>query len=146
MSRQIPTGLSRLCFETFFSGITKQHDWVYLFKTNNRNITKRCKICSTLTIKTPKGRQWRRFSICIVNFEYSSQLTFKVNKKDTKHSLTIKTPERREWQWRHHHNVNDFILMSLLSTFNLFHTFFCFYCWLWARALFAVKNMDQFFD
>ena len=25
----------------------------YLFKVNNKNTTKRCKICSNLTIKTP---------------------------------------------------------------------------------------------
>ena len=29
---------------------------VYLFKVNNRNIRKRCKISSKLTIKTPERR------------------------------------------------------------------------------------------
>ena len=29
----------------------------YLFKVNNRNIRKRCEICSKLTIKTPERRQ-----------------------------------------------------------------------------------------
>ena len=33
---------------------------IYLFKVNNRNITKRCEICSKLTIKTPTRRHWRR--------------------------------------------------------------------------------------
>ena len=28
-----------------------------LFKVNNRNTTKRCEICSKLTIKTPEPRQ-----------------------------------------------------------------------------------------
>ena len=27
-------------------------------------------ICSKLTIKTPERRQWRRFGVFIVNFEY----------------------------------------------------------------------------
>ena len=33
---------------------------IYLFKVNNRNTTKRCEICSKLTIKTPTRRHWRR--------------------------------------------------------------------------------------
>ena len=33
---------------------------IYLFKVNNRNTTKRCEICSKLTIKTPTWRHWRR--------------------------------------------------------------------------------------
>ena len=31
-------------------------------------------MCSKLTIKTPKRRQWRRFSVLIVNFEQVSYL------------------------------------------------------------------------
>ena len=34
-----------------------------MFKVNNRNIRRRCKICSKLTIKTPYS------SVSIVNFE-----------------------------------------------------------------------------
>ena len=34
-----------------------------LFKVNNRNIRKRCEICSKLTIKTPEIRQWRRSGV-----------------------------------------------------------------------------------
>ena len=33
---------------------------IYSLKVNNRNTRKRCKICSTLTIKTPERRQWRQ--------------------------------------------------------------------------------------
>ena len=29
---------------------------IYLFNVNNRNTTKRCEICSKLTIKTPERR------------------------------------------------------------------------------------------
>ena len=32
---------------------------IYWFKVNNKNIRKRCTICSKLTIKTPERRQWR---------------------------------------------------------------------------------------
>ena len=31
----------------------------YTFKVDNRNTRTRCEICSKLTIKTPKRRQWR---------------------------------------------------------------------------------------
>ena len=43
-------------------------------KPINRNTTKRCEICSKLTIKTPVRRQWRCSGIFIVNFEYISHL------------------------------------------------------------------------
>ena len=41
---------------------------IYLFKVNNRNSRKMCKICSKLTIKTPE----RRSGVFIVNFEHIS--------------------------------------------------------------------------
>ena len=31
---------------------------IYLFKVNNRNTRTRCEICSKLTTKIPKRRQW----------------------------------------------------------------------------------------
>ena len=34
-------------------------------------IPETCEICSVLTIKTPKHRQWRRSRVFIVNFEQS---------------------------------------------------------------------------
>ena len=34
----------------------------------------RCEICSTLIIKTPERRQWRRSDVFIVNFENISHL------------------------------------------------------------------------
>ena len=40
---------------------------IYLFKVNNRSTTKKCQIYSKLTIKTPKGRQWCRSGVFIVN-------------------------------------------------------------------------------
>ena len=43
---------------------------MYLFKVNSRNIRKRYKICSKLTIKTPERRHWRQSGVFIVNFEY----------------------------------------------------------------------------
>ena len=46
----------------------------YLLRINDRNTTTRCQICSKLTIKTPKGRQWRRSSVFMVSFEHVSQL------------------------------------------------------------------------
>ena len=38
-----------------------------------------CEICSKLTIKTPKRRQWRRFGVFIVNFEHISHLCSSVS-------------------------------------------------------------------
>ena len=46
----------------------------YLLRINDRNTITRCQICSKLTIKTPKGRQWRRSSVFMVSFEHVSQL------------------------------------------------------------------------
>ena len=43
---------------------------ISMFKVSNRNATKRYEICSKLTIKNLEQRQWRCFSICIVNFEH----------------------------------------------------------------------------
>ena len=42
---------------------------IYLFNTKNRNIRKRCEICSKLTIKTPDRRLWHCSGIFIINFE-----------------------------------------------------------------------------
>ena len=47
---------------------------IYLFKFNNRNTRKSCKICSKLTIKTPEQRQWCRSCVFIVNFEHTLHL------------------------------------------------------------------------
>ena len=38
-----------------------------------------CEICSKLTIKTPKQRQWGRFGVFIVNFEIISHLCSSVS-------------------------------------------------------------------
>ena len=43
-------------------------------EVNNRNTRTRCEICSELTIKTAKRRQWRRSGVFIVNFEHISHL------------------------------------------------------------------------
>ena len=43
----------------------------YFFKVNRKSI-KRCEICSKLTIKTPKRRQWCRSGVSIVNFGHIS--------------------------------------------------------------------------
>ena len=47
---------------------------ICLLKVNIRNTRTRCEICSKLTIKTPKRRQWRRSGVFIVNFEHVSHL------------------------------------------------------------------------
>ena len=46
----------------------------YILKVNNRNTRTRCEICSKLTIKIPKRRQWRRYGIFIVNSEHITHL------------------------------------------------------------------------
>ena len=47
----------------------------------------RCEICSKLTIKTPKRRQWRRFSVFIVNFEHISHLCSSVSIVNFEHVI-----------------------------------------------------------
>ena len=46
----------------------------HLFKVNNRNISKRCKICSNLTMRTAERRHWLHSGPFIVNFEHISHL------------------------------------------------------------------------
>ena len=43
---------------------------IYLLKVNTKNTRTRFEICSKLTIKIPKGRQWRSSGILIVNFKH----------------------------------------------------------------------------
>ena len=50
----------------------RDHFGICLLKVNRRNT--RCEICSKLTIKTPKRRQWRRSGVFILNFEHISRL------------------------------------------------------------------------
>ena len=45
-----------------------------MFKVNNKNTRARCEICSKLTIKKPKQRQWRRSGVFLVSFEHISHL------------------------------------------------------------------------
>ena len=47
---------------------------IYLFKVNNRNAGKRCKICSKLTVKTLYQGYWRHSGAFIVNLEHISHL------------------------------------------------------------------------
>ena len=47
---------------------------IYMLKVNERNIRKRCEICSKLTITTPARRQLDRFGVCSVNVRDISHL------------------------------------------------------------------------
>ena len=42
---------------------------IFLFKVSNGNTKRMCRICSKLTIKTPKRRHWHHSSVIVVNFE-----------------------------------------------------------------------------
>ena len=45
-----------------------------MLKVSNINTRTRCEICSKLIINRPERRRWRRFGVCIVNFEHISFL------------------------------------------------------------------------
>ena len=64
---------------------------IYLFRVNNINTRKSCKICSKITIRTPEQHQWRRSGVFIVNFEYISQffLVFPLLASKCKHGNAI---------------------------------------------------------
>ena len=65
----------KLTFLAFIKGINSVIQYsvnIYLFKVNNRNIGKRCQICSKLTTKTIEWRQWRLSGSFIVNFGHIS--------------------------------------------------------------------------
>ena len=55
-----------------FKQTSKNPANTYLFKVNNKNTRKRCKICSKLIIKTQERRQWHRSGVFIVTFEHIS--------------------------------------------------------------------------
>ena len=48
-------------------------------KLTVETLEQRCEICSKLTIKPPKRRQWRRFGGFIVNFKHISHLCSSVS-------------------------------------------------------------------
>ena len=50
-------------------------------KLTVETLEERCKICSKLTIKTPKRHHWRCFGVSTVNFEHISHLcsSFSIN-------------------------------------------------------------------
>ena len=54
----------------------------YVFKVNNTNTRTSCEICSKLTIKTPKRRQWRCSVVFIVNFDNISYTSYISHKSD----------------------------------------------------------------
>ena len=58
----------------WFNMIAKFLANIYLLKVNNRNIRRRCEICSKLITKTPERRQWHDCGVFIVNFEHISHL------------------------------------------------------------------------
>ena len=62
-------------FAEFFKIFGHSSADIYLFKVSKRNTLKRCKICSKLTIKTPKRCHWRRSGVFITIFEYISHLS-----------------------------------------------------------------------
>ena len=56
-------------------------------KLTTETLEQRCEICSKLTIKTPKRRQWRRFGVFIVNFEHISHLCSSVSIVNFEHII-----------------------------------------------------------
>ena len=59
-------------------------------KLTIETVEQRCEICSKLTIKLPKRRQWRhwrRFGSFIVNFEHISPLCSTVSIVNFKHVI-----------------------------------------------------------
>ena len=46
----------------------------YLLKIHDGGNESMCKICSKLTIKTPKRRQWSSFGVFIINFKLISYI------------------------------------------------------------------------
>ena len=58
--------------------------WFYTLPSRNlqkliEKLEQRCEICSKLTVKTPKQRQWCRFGVFIVNFEHILHLSSSVS-------------------------------------------------------------------
>ena len=56
-------------------------------KLTIERLEQRCEICSNLTIKLQKRRQWRRFGGFIVNFEHTSHLCSSVSIVNFEHVI-----------------------------------------------------------
>ena len=56
-------------------------------KLTIETLEQKCELCSKLTLKTPKRRQWRRFGVFIVNFEHISHLCSSVSIVNFKYQL-----------------------------------------------------------
>ena len=74
---KLMVGLQNLTFNHFFKkgfcfwrSLVKMSRFdpanIYLFKVNNRNIRRRCEICSKLTIKIPEWRHWTTSLWCFL--------------------------------------------------------------------------------
>ena len=60
---------SHLNFPVTFVSKSPSPTNIYLLKVNNRNSSKRCDICSKLTIKIPERRHLHCSGVFIVNFK-----------------------------------------------------------------------------
>ena len=59
-----------------------------MFKFNNKNARKRYEICSKLTIKTLKQRQWSRSGVCIVDTTFSTHICKCLPRTDIYNNVT----------------------------------------------------------
>ena len=75
---------------------------IYLLKVNNRNTRTRSEICSKLTIKTPKRRQW-----IIVNFENISHLVLVFLLL----TLSMELPTGFSFIWLFLNQINNFCVV-----------------------------------
>ena len=85
---------------------------IYLFKINNGNTSK---ICSLLTIETPKRRQWRQLSHIVLDFQQKKWwLGIFLYISIFMHFIEIYVVT----------DAIDVVLVFLLLTLSMFHTFF----------------------
>ena len=99
-------------------------------KLTKETLEQRCEICSKLTIKTPKRRQWRRFGVFIVNSEQFSHLCSSVPIANSEHINSVK--EHRETKYVvfeslsfHLTTIYQFVLLlSFITTTPKFSRYF----------------------
>ena len=109
-----------------------------MFKVNNRNTRKRCKICSKLTIKTPERHHWRRSGVFIVNFQHISDL-FIVFLLFTLNQVNISWVHALQWSLLYVFK-KIFSNKRLFSVANHLKWHFPPFPFCWALHLFRVNN------
>ena len=113
--------LLQIWLDTFFIGFPAS---TCLFKVNNRNIRKRCEICSKLTIKTPERRHWR-FAMCFASYTPIYNHEENLNLLATRYSKHLLIADCVNFKCLINHTWFDTYISPFTTPFEKFSFSFC---------------------